>query len=118
MTRCAVSTDATTHTLRVGFTLPTLIFTAFNEDEPIDLTDVATVTFKARRKNRPTSTLKISRSASMVDPRTSGRIRVDWIIDDVDVEATYDWWVELLYNDGKKLPVPSPGFGTLRVEAA
>lgn len=113
--RCAVSTAGDSHTLRVGYTLPTMIFTAFMEDDVLDLTDVASVTFKARRHGRPSASLKIERAATILEPRTSGRVRVDWIAGDVDVSGEYDWWIDVLYNDGKNLPVPNPGYGALHV---
>lgn len=115
MTRCSTLTAADEHVMRVGFTLPSLVMTVYQEDEILDLTDVVAATFKARRRGRPSDPLKINRSALILSPPTDGRIRVDFVDADVNVAAVYDWWVEVEFSDGKLMPVPNPGYGTLRV---
>ena len=115
MNRCATITAANEHVLRVGFTLPSLVMTVYQEDEILDFSSVVAATFKARRRGRPSSPLKIDRAALVLSPPTDGRVRVDFVDADVDVAATYDWWLEVEFSDGKLLPVPNPGYGTLTV---
>lgn len=115
MTRCVTVTASDEHTLRVGFTLPSMVMTVYQEDEILDLSSVVAVTFKARRRGRPSAALKIDRAALVLAPAVDGRVRVDFVAGDVDVAASYDWWLEVEFSDGKILPVPNPGFGLLRV---
>lgn len=118
MNRCSTLTAADEHVMRVGFTLPSLVMTVYQDDDVLDLSAAVDATFKARRRGRPSDPLEIDRAALILSPPSDGRIRVDFVDGDVDTVGVYDWWVEVEFSDGKKLPVPNPGFGTLRITSA
>lgn len=100
------------HDLRVGFTLPSLIATLYLADgTPIDLSTPTTITFKMRRRNRPTAPYKVNRSSGIdILDAAAGQVRVDFDDPDVDTVDEYDAFFVLTYSDGNTLPVPNPDF--------
>jgi hypothetical protein len=107
------------HSLRVGYTLPSMEATLYHADGTvIDLTDVDTVRIIARKQGTNASP-KIDRDDVVIlSPATAGGIRLNFFPGDVDTVARYDAYFVLTYSDSRELPVPNPGFFSINVGVA
>lgn len=101
------------YSIKRGDTRPALLATLSTAaGAPLDLESLQTAMLHLRQGE----TL-LSRNMTIMEPRTSGQVRYDWMADDwlslVPGVAAIEF--ELTYQDGNVLTVPTRGYASIQI---